>query len=219
VQEINLSMDNSLSAIDIMLDQLKLAIEEKDLKKIKDIVKTMDEDEKVENKTETTTEAMTPPPSTPVVLEISTKLRSRIYLAPKLRTSTAAITEPPTTTAAPKPEPSTDAPMEMPTTVASKIYLAPKVRAAQKKLKQVKAKSMSDEIPKETSSAAPVTETPTTLKMTTEKRMLSTVAKAEPLNARPTKRKRSHVTPRARHSARRVTRGSQRQGRRPGRKQ
>jgi hypothetical protein len=229
--EINLSMDNSLSPIDIMLDQLKLAIEERDLKKIKNIVQSMNEDEKQlkeqnsdEKPEKKVVAAEEIPTTTELIVETSTKLRSKIYMAPKVRTSTTSITESPTTEAikdVSNTEMSTEMSLEIPTTVSSRIYLAPRVRAAQKKQKQVKSKLLSDEIPKESLTEAVTTEIPTTLKPTTEKRNSATVAKAEPLNLRPTKRKRSHVTPRKRNVARTVTKSSHKQnrGRRSGRKQ
>lgn len=222
ILEINLSMDNNLSPIDIMLDQLKLAIEEKDLKKIKNIVQAMDDNEdflgkqkseeiygdKKSDKLLVSTESMPSPPTTQSVLDVSTKFHSIIYSAPKVRvtiTESTTIEDSKDDIAISSIPVSTEPPaLIIPTTLASRIYLAPKVRAAQKKLKQVKAKALFDDIYKESSTEA-VTEVPTKLKSTTEKRNLLTVVKAEPLNVRPTKRKRSQITSRNRNIVRTVT--------------
>lgn len=236
VLEINLNMNNSLSPIDIMLDQLKLAIEERDLAKIKRIVQSMDNDEtelkkqnseeKKAEAIEKTTEAMMALSSTVSIVKAPTKARSKIYLAPKVRTSTVSTTETPTTVLseiyiASNVLSSTVFPIENAVTKRNKIYLAPKVRAGQKKLKQVKEISALDKNLIENSSAS-VTEIPTTtLKLTTEKRIVtSTVVKAEPLIARPTKRKRSHITPRTRQNLKSATRnGHVSSRRRSGQKQ
>lgn len=184
VSEITLSFNNDLSPIDIMLNQLKSAIEERDLAKIREIVQSMDENvEKTEKpKAEMekvqvtmdmvkTTQAVE---TKPMALPTSTTQNSDlVYVAPRLRNS--------------------------------KVYLAPRVRDAQKKLKKVKAQSLSDEKLKEEATTV-VTEIPviltTKFKSTTEKMKTATTV------IKPTKGKRSHITPRSRQIVNSTTKSS-----------
>lgn len=203
VSEITLSFNNDLSPIDIMLNQLKRAIEERDLAKIRNIVQSMEED---------TEESKTPKAEKEIVPVMMVERKTTEAVIKETSTTTV----PPSTTIS-TTESSTTAYLA-PRLRSSKVYLAPRVRDAQKKHKKVKAQSLSDEKLKEVAfTEIPPVET-TKFKSTTEKIKASSV-----LLTKPTKGKRSHITTRARLIAKSAsttkTKSSRRQvSRRSGRK-
>lgn len=236
VSEITLNFNNDLSPVDVTLNQLKSAIEERDLPKIRNIVQTMDEEMmKLEkplklaklsaidiklNELKLAIDERDLPKIKMIALsmgEDAEKLEKpmveekKIQVAIDVEKTTEAVMKKPSTTTLP---PSNTAFLaEVPsTTLRSKIYLAPRVRAAQRKVKQVKAKSLFDEKLKDKASTS-ATEIPvmftTKLKLTTEKMKIIT---AEPITSpRPSKGKRSHITPRTRNMARTATKSSRKQ--------
>lgn len=182
--EITLSLNNELSPIDIMLNQLKSAIEERDFAKIRSIVQSMDEEPETSEKP---------------------KAEKKDQVTMMIEKTTEAITEKSSTSL---PSLVTVSSADVATKAQSKVYLAPRVRAAQRKLKQAKTKSLSNKDKASTT----VTEIPvmltSKLKSTTEKMKTSTVQVTEPSNVK--KGRQSHITPRVRRVPKTTLKSSRR---------
>lgn len=145
---------NKLAPIDRLLNQLKRAIDERDIAKIKNIVEMLEE--------------------------------------PKPEATSAAATEAATTATSSSSSSFTET-----ITDRSKIYLAPRVRIAQKKLKQLIAKSSSEKLKENISVTEMSTSagSSTKLKSTTEKMTMMTAVTS---SLKPANKKRSHITTRIR---------------------
>lgn len=212
-----------LLPLERMFNQLKRAIDERNIAKIRRIVRLFDES-KTEAPTAvmtkvdvTSTEAITTTikevPSTTAAPETTTEImtsetRSRTYL-PRGKFAADTTTEQAASTYRSKsysprgkfiPETTTELESTMPTTVKGKVYLAPRVRSAQKKA--AKAKSSDAQV---SDNSITVTETrPSSTARQAFIQSSTEAASAVPLiatstvTARKNRAHRSHVTPRVR---------------------
>lgn len=185
-----LSMED-LTPLEKLFEQLKNAIDERDVAMIKNIVRLMEEPEPVTEAaavitTEISTKLAASPSTTEVISssKLETTASSTSQSSTKLKIEETSTSQASTLMSTSLSEDST--------TTRSKIYLAPRVRLAQKKLKDLKEITLDEKL----QSSATETIASTSVRPTTERLVITTSS------LMPTRRRsRSHITPRIRSIA------------------